>query len=51
MYIHTHVCICAFVCVCLCEISNQSTSKTLVICVKPSVNLAPCYITHTSSYC
>ena len=29
-------------------ISNQSTSKTLVIHVKPSLNLMPCCIKHTA---
>ena len=44
----THVaCGCLSVCVSLCVISNQSTSKLYVICLKPPLNLTPCYINHT----
>ena len=34
-------------CVCVFVISDQSTSKTHVICVKLLVNLTPCCINHT----
>ena len=37
------------VCLCICVISNQSTSRNHVICVKPSVNLMPCSIKHKAS--
>ena len=37
VYFSLLVPVCAL-CVCLCGTSNQSTSKTIVICLTPSVN-------------
>ena len=39
------LCMCLFICICV--ISTQSTSKTLIICVKSSVNMTP----HSKVWC
>ena len=38
-------------CVCQCVMSNQNTSKNRVIRVRPLINLMPCCIKPTASYC
>ena len=52
------VCVCqsigpsvSFVCLSVCVMSNQNTSKNRVIRVRPLINLMPCCIKPTASYC
>ena len=53
IYIYIYICICVCIdqslcvlCKSLFVLSNLSTDKTHVICVKPSVSMMPCCISH-----